>query len=252
MNHDGHAAQAPRRVPTVSFANREALHYPAAQVDQEQLKARVAEQAIAYAREYLVPGAVLGVGTGTTVNYFIDKLPLLGDLIASCVASSEATAARLRGVGCRVIDLNQVSGVALYVDGADEADGERRLVKGGGGALTREKIVASASDHFVCVIDESKKKERLGAFPLAVEVLPMAWQLVSRHLGQMGGAAELRPAFVSDQGNPMIDVRGLDFSDPLMLESEINQIPGVVANGLFVRRRADLVMIASASGISTY
>lgn len=219
---------------------------------QEQLKARVAEQAIAYAREYLVPGAVLGVGTGTTVNYFIDKLPLLGDLVASCVASSEATAARLRSVGCRVIDLNQVSGAALYVDGADEADGERRLVKGGGGALTREKIVASASEHFLCVIDESKKKEQLGTFPLAVEVLPMAWQLVSRYLAEMGGRVELRPAFVSDQGNPVIDVRGLDFSDPFALESDINQIPGVVANGLFVRRRADLVMVASLSGITTY
>ena len=225
---------------------------PPSTLPQEQLKARVAEQAITYAREFLVPGAVLGVGTGTTVNYFIDKLPLLGDLVASCVASSEATAARLRSVGCRVIDLNQVSGTALYVDGADEADGERRLVKGGGGALTREKIVASASVHFLCVIDESKKKAQLGAFPLAVEVLPMAWQLVGRHLADMGGTAELRPAFVSDQGNPVIDVRGLDFSDPFALESDINQIPGVVANGLFVRRKADLVMVAAASGISTY
>ena len=221
-------------------------------MDQQQLKARVAEQAIAYARDSLEHGAVLGVGTGTTVNHFIDNLPLIRDHFSSCVASSEATAARLRTVGCRVIDLNQVSGVALYVDGADEADHERRLVKGGGGALTREKIVASASEHFLCIIDESKRKQQLGAFPLAVEVLPMAWQLVCRYLADMGGSAELRPAFVSDQGNPVIDVKHLDFSDPLSLESEINQLPGVVANGLFVRRRADLVMVAAASGISTY
>ena len=236
----------------VSFLNPRTRQGTATQVDQQQLKARVAEQAISYARDSLEHGAVLGVGTGTTVNHFIDNLPLIRDHFSSCVASSEATAARLRTVGCRVIDLNQVSGVALYVDGADEADHERRLVKGGGGALTREKIVASASEHFLCIIDESKRKQQLGAFPLAVEVLPMAWQLVCRYLADMGGSAELRPAFVSDQGNPVIDVKHLDFSDPLSLESEINQLPGVVANGLFVRRRADLVMVAAASGISTY
>lgn len=212
----------------------------------------MAEQAISYARDFLAHGAVLGVGTGSTVNYFIDNLPLIRDHFSSCVASSESTAARLRTVGCAVIDLNQVSGVALYVDGADEADFERRLVKGGGGALTREKIVAEASEHFLCIIDESKRRQRLGAFPLAVEVLPMARQLVCRHLSDMGGRATIRPAFVSDQGNPVIDVTHLDYSNPLRLESEINQVPGVVANGLFVRRRADLVMVASASGISTY
>ena len=221
-------------------------------MDQQQLKARVAEQAIAYARDFLERDSVLGVGTGTTINYFIDNLPLIRDHFSRCVASSVASAQRLQSVGCEVIDLNQVSAVALYVDGADEADDDRRLVKGGGGALTREKIVAAASEHFLCIIDESKRTRQLGAFPLAVEVLPMAQQLVCRCLRDLGGSATLRPGFVSDEGNPVIDVTHLDFSDPSHLESEINQIPGVVANGLFVRRRADLVMVATADGVSTY
>ena len=221
-------------------------------MDQEQLKARVAAEAIDYVRERLVPDAVLGVGTGTTVNHFIDALPRLEGCFEGCVASSEASAKRLRRASINVISLNDVSSVLLYVDGADEADSARRLIKGGGGALTREKIVAAASGHFLCIIDESKRKARLGAFPLAIEVLPMAAVQVGRQLMHLGGRPKLRDHFVSDEGNPVMDVTELDFSDPEALESEINQLPGVVANGIFARRRADRVMLASSSGISTY
>ena len=222
------------------------------QVDQEQLKARVAAQAIDYARERLTRDAVLGVGTGTTVNHFIDALGRLRGQFDCCVASSEASAKRLKAEGFRVVSLNESSGVALYVDGADEADNARRLIKGGGGALTREKIVATASEHFLCIIDESKRKECLGAFPLAIEILPMAAVQVALTLARLGGSPTLRGTFVTDEGNPIMDVTDLDFSDPLALESEINQMPGVVANGIFARRPANQVMLASSAGISVY
>ncbi len=222
------------------------------QVNTRQLKVRVAREAIDYARERLTPDAVLGIGTGSTVNYFIDKLPQLISQFSSCVASSEASAKRLIRKGFNVIDLGDAKAVQLYVDGADEADCARRLIKGGGGALTREKIVATASEHFLCIIDESKHKARLGEFPLAVEVLPMAVVQVGKALTSLGGRPVLRADFCSDEGNQIIDVSNLDFSDPLALESEINQIPGIVANGIFARRTADQVMLASQSGISVY
>lgn len=219
---------------------------------QEQLKARVAAEAIEYVRARLVPDTVLGIGTGTTVNHFIDRLPALRESLKGCVASSNASAERASRLGLPVIDLNRVGEVALYVDGADEADGQRRLIKGGGGALTREKIVATASDHFLCIIDESKRRESLGTFPLPIEVLPMAVELISRQLTDMGGQPTVRAGFVSDEGNTVIDVVNLDFSDPHALECEINQLPGVVSNGIFARRPADCVMLASASGIDIY
>ena len=221
-------------------------------MNQEQLKARVASEAIDYARERLTADAVLGVGTGTTVNHFIDALRRLRGQVARCVASSEASAQRLTRAGFQVIDLNEASEVQLYVDGADEADSARRLIKGGGGALTRKKIVATASDHFLCIIDETKRKDQLGVFPLSVEVLSMATAQVGQALTSLGGKPILRAGFRSDEGNPVIDVSGLDFSDPFALESEINHIPGVVSNGIFARRPADQVMLASRSGISIY
>ena len=221
-------------------------------MNREQLKARVAQEAIDYTRERLTPDAVLGIGTGSTVNHFIDALRCLRGQFAGCVASSEMSAERLARSGCNVIDLNEAGAVQIYVDGADEADFSRRLIKGGGGALTREKIVATASDHFLCIIDESKRKVRLGAFPLAVEVLRIAVTQVCSTLADLGGQPHLRADFRSDEGNVILDVSGLDFSDPLALESEINQIPGLVANGIFARRPADQVMLASKSGISVY
>jgi len=216
-------------------------------MNQQKLKSEAARAALRYVED----GMLLGVGTGSTVNAFIDGLDASGIRLEGAVSSSEATTQRLQAIGVPVIDLNQAGDLALYVDGADEVDSHRRLIKGGGGALTREKIIAEASRKFVCIVDESKCVDVLGEFPLPVEVIPMARALVARKLVAMGGRPDLRAGFTSDNGNPILDVRRLDLVDPLGVESEINQLPGVVTCGLFARRPADVVLVARESGVET-
>lgn len=188
-------------------------------------------------------GSILGVGTGSTVDMLIDLL--VGQKrvqIAGAVSSSERSSAKLNAAGIEVLDLNSVGELDLYIDGADECDPQGRLIKGGGAALTREKIVATASKRFLCIIDDSKEVARLGAFPLPIEVIPMARSLVGRAIVKLGGHPAWRQGVTSDNGNWIIDVHGLDYADPDRLESDINQIPGVVANGLFTQRRADAII----------
>jgi ribose 5-phosphate isomerase A len=201
------------------------------------------------ALDYLKPGMVIGVGTGSTTNHFIDCLEAHRKSIAGAVASSEASAERLRRIGVELLDLNDLERLTLYVDGADEATAGRELVKGGGGALTREKIIAAASDCFICIIDDSKLVERLGAFPLPVEVIPMAVRHVARELEEMGGRPVLREGFVTDNCNAIIDVHGLALDEPVAWEERLNQITGAVTNGLFCRRPADKLIIADESGL---
>ena len=214
---------------------------------QDDKKRAVAEAALAYVEHH----ALIGIGTGSTANYFIDALAGIKARIDGAVASSEASAARLRGHGIPVIELNAVSELSVYVDGADEATRHRHLIKGGGGALTREKIVAQASRQFVCVIDDSKLVGRLGAFPLPVEVIPMARSFVARELVKLGGVPEWRAGFVTDNGNLILDVHHLAIDTPVALEEAINQIPGVVSNGLFARRPADVLLIGTDNGVDT-
>lgn len=198
------------------------------------------EQAI----EFVEDGMVVGVGTGSTVAYFIDALARIRDRIAGAVSSSEQSTARLRGHGIEVLDLNAAGPLPLYVDGADECDPQRRLIKGGGAALTREKIIAQASERFVCIIDPAKQVDVLGRFPLPVEVIPMARSLVAREiLAATGGQPVWREGVVTDNGNWVLDVHGLRIVDPVALEGELNQIPGVVCVGLFARRPADVVIV---------
>lgn len=203
-------------------------------------KQRAAEKAI----EYVEDGMVVGVGTGSTVAYFIDALGAWRDRIAGAVSSSEQSTARLRALGIEVVDLNSAGPLALYVDGADECDPHKRLIKGGGAALTREKIIAEASKTFVCIVDPSKLVPILGTFPLPVEVIPMARSLVARELARLsGGQPVWRDGVVTDNGNLILDVHNLSIVDPVGLEREINQIPGVVSVGLFARRAADVVIV---------
>ncbi len=200
----------------------------------------------------LVPaGAILGVGTGSTVNCFIEALAAAPGRISSAVSSSEASSARLAAAGIRVLDLNDVADLAVYVDGADEATPARELIKGGGGALTREKIVAAAAQRFLCIIDESKLVTRLGKFPLPIEVIPMARELVTRRLRAFGGRAVWRRACVTDNGNHILDVHELQIPDPPALERELNQIPGVVTVGLFALRPADVLIVGTPRGVET-
>jgi ribose 5-phosphate isomerase A len=204
-----------------------------------------AEGKLASARRALTEieeGSILGVGTGSTVDLLIDLLAERRQLIEGAVSSSTRSTERLRALGIPVLDLNAVGPLPLYIDGADECDRQGRLIKGGGAALTREKIVASASERFVCIIDQSKEVTRLGRFPLPLEVIPMARSLVGRALVKLGGVPVWREGVVTDNGHWIIDVLELDYSDPDRLEAELNQIPGVVANGLFCQRRADLVV----------
>jgi len=215
---------------------------------QQKLKQQVAEAALAWVRE----DCVLGVGTGSTVNCFIEALVASGKRLEAAVSSSEATTARLRSHGFEVRELNNAGTLDLYIDGADEFDPYRRLIKGGGGALTREKIVAAASRKFVCIVDESKKVGILGAFPLPVEVIPMARSYVARQLVALGGQPELRADFVTDNGNVILDVHNLDLVDPVSVESRINNIPGVVSCGLFALRPAEVVLMASPSGVKEF
>lgn len=200
-------------------------------------------QAAQCALEYVEHGSIVGVGTGSTVAHFIDGLGRMKDRIEGAVSSSEQSTRQLRSFGIAVLDLNAVGPLPLYVDGADECDPNRCLIKGGGAALTREKIVAEASDRFVCMIDSSKEVDVLGRFPLPVEVIPIARSLVARELLQFGGQPVWRDGVVTDNGNWILDVHGLRIADPAWLEREINQIPGVVSVGLFARRRADVVIV---------
>lgn len=214
-------------------------------MDQDEMKRRAAEAAL----EYIEPGAVVGVGTGSTVNHFIDLLAAVKHKIDGAVSSSEASTARLRGHGIAVFDLNQVDEVPLYVDGADEATRNLHLIKGGGGALTREKIVAGASRKFVCIADQGKLVARLGRFPLPIEVIPMARSFVARRLVGHGGRPTWREGFVTDNGNLILDVHGLDILDPVKLEAELNNIPGVVTVGIFALRPADVLLLGGPGGV---
>ncbi len=214
-------------------------------MSQDQQKRRVAEAAL----DFIESGEILGVGTGSTVNFFIDALAKIKGKIEGVVSSSEASTERLRAIGLRVLDLNRTGDLSLYVDGADEATRHLHLIKGGGGALTREKIVASASRRFVCIVDESKVSPYLGSFPLPVEVIPMAQSFVARKLIRMGGQPELRAGFTTDNGNVILDVKGLDLTDPRSMESNVNLLAGVVDNGLFAARPADVLLVGSAIGV---
>jgi ribose 5-phosphate isomerase A len=216
-------------------------------MNQDQLKQRAAEAAL----DYIADGAVVGVGTGATVNYFIDALGAVRQRVAAAVSSSEASTRRLAAHGIPVLDLNETADLGLYVDGADEATRALHLIKGGGGALTREKIVAAAAHRFVCIVDEKKLVERLGRFPLPVEVIPMARRYVAGQLARLGGEPAWREGVVTDNGNHILDVRGLDIHDPVALEGEINQLAGVVTVGLFARRPADVLLVGTASGVVT-
>ncbi|NVZ09974.1 ribose-5-phosphate isomerase RpiA [Allochromatium humboldtianum] len=215
-------------------------------MNQDNLKKQAAEAALAY-----VEGGVIGVGTGSTVNHFIDALAGIKGRIEGAVSSSVVSTERLERHGIPVFDLNAVGELALYVDGADEANGRLELIKGGGGALTREKIVAAASRKFVCIADESKLVEVLGRFPLPVEVIPMARSYVARELVRLGGTPVWREGFVTDNGNLILDVQNLEITDPKGLEQQINAIAGVVTVGIFALRPADVLILGSAQGPRT-
>ncbi len=216
-------------------------------MNPDLMKKAAAEAALAYVES----GSIIGIGTGSTTNYFIDLLVGIQDKIDGAVASSVASVRRLQGHGIRVLDLNEAGQLSLYVDGADESNHHLHLIKGGGGALTREKIVAGASDQFVCIADGSKLVEVLGKFPLPLEVIPMAKALVIRELEKIGGEARLREGFITDNGNIILDIWGLQISNAIALESELNQIPGVVTNGLFALRPADVLILGTETGVKT-
>lgn len=214
---------------------------------QDELKALVGRAAL----DYVVPGELVGVGTGSTVNHFIDALATMKDRIAGAVSSSVASTERLRRYGIPVFEASEVPRLAVYIDGADEIDHAGCMIKGGGAALTREKIVADLADRFVCIADESKLVTTLGKFPLPVEVIAMAAPQVARRFAEQGGEATLRPGVITDNGHPLLDVRGLQITDPLAMEAEVNQWPGVVSVGIFGRHKADLCLLGTPSGVRT-
>lgn len=214
---------------------------------QDEMKQAVARAAL----EYVVPDTIIGIGTGSTANFFIDYLAEMKGRIEGTVASSEASAQRLKGHGIPVYDLNSVAEISVYVDGADETNRYAHLVKGGGGALTREKIVAAVARKFVCIVDSTKVVDLLGAFPLPVEVIPMARSYVARELVKLGGEPVYREGFVTDNGNVILDVHNLQIMNPVELEQKLNNITGVVTNGLFAMRPADVVLVGSESGVTT-
>lgn len=216
---------------------------------QDELKQAVAQAAADYVAENAPAGAIIGVGTGSTANFFIDALAANKARYRGAVASSEATRKRLEGHGMTVLDLNEVDNIPIYVDGADEIDAGLNMIKGGGGALTREKIVAAVADCFVCICDASKQVETMGKFPLPVEVIPMARAYVARELVKLGGKPVLREGFVTDNGNLILDVHGLTITDPKGLEAQINEIVGVVTNGLFALRPANVLLLGTVEGV---
>jgi ribose 5-phosphate isomerase A len=221
-------------------------HVVESSMNQDELKRLVGKAALDYVR----PDSIIGVGTGSTVNCFIEALINNGIRIEAAVSSSEATTRLLQAGGIEVVDLNQTGGLDVYIDGADEFDAHRRLIKGGGGALTREKIVAAASKTFVCIADQSKQVNVLGAFPLPLEVIPLARSLVARKMVALGGQPEWREGFTTDNGNWILDIHNLDLIDPVGMEKTINNLAGVVTCGLFALRPADLVLIATEDGIT--
>ena len=212
---------------------------------QDELKILVGQAAL----EFVVPGNVVGVGTGSTVNKFIDALATQKDRIVGAVSSSAASTARLQSLGIRVFDANEVERIPVYIDGADEIDGRGCMIKGGGAALTREKIVADLAERFVCIADESKRVAVLGRFPLPVEVIGMAREQVARRFMALGGRAVLREGVTTDNGHPLLDVHGLSIADPFAMEAEINQWPGVVGVGIFARHRARVCLLGTSTGV---
>ena len=222
-----------------------------APLSQDELKTLVGQAALAY----VVPGDIVGVGTGSTVNKFIDALAGIKDQVRGAVSSSVASTERLRALGIAVLDANEVERLSVYIDGADEIDGAGYMVKGGGAALTREKIVAALAERFVCIADESKLVQTLGAFPLPVEVIPMAAQQIARRFAAMGGQATLRlkngAPLVTDNGQHILDVTGLQIADPLAFEREVNQWPGVVTVGVFALQKAGVCLLGTAQGVKT-
>jgi ribose 5-phosphate isomerase A len=218
-------------------------------LSQQELKQQAAEAALTYIEPLFTPDAVIGVGTGSTADLFIDGLARYRTQFRAAVASSERSAQRLRALGILVLDLNEVQTMPVYVDGADEINDQLHMLKGGGGALTREKIVASVAKKFVCIADESKLVRTLGRFALPIEVLPLAREAVARVALELGGQPELRVGFTTDNGNQILDIHGLTIVDPVALEARLNQVPGVVTNGLFAARPADVALLATQQGI---
>lgn len=214
-------------------------------MNADDKKRAVAQKALAFVPD----NAVIGVGTGSTVNYFIDALATIKGRIEGCVSSSEASTARLKALHIPVFELTAVGKVSVYFDGADEINHHLHMIKGGGGALTREKIVAAGAEQFICMADDSKYVEKLGAFPVAVEVIPMARSLVGRELVKLGGHPEWRQGFVTDNGNIILDVHNLDITQPLAMEEAINHIPGVVCCGIFARQHAHLLLLGTSEGV---
>ncbi len=225
---------------------------PQAPLSQDELKTLVGQAAL----HYVVPGEIVGVGTGSTVNKFIDALASMKDQIKGAVSSSVASTERLKALGITVFDANEVQSLSVYIDGADEIDGKGYMVKGGGAALTREKIVAALAKQFVCIVDESKLVASLGKFPLPVEVIPMAAAQIARKFEAMGGTATIRmkdgQPLVTDNGQHILDVRGLNITDPLAFESQVNQWPGVVTVGVFAHQKANVCLMGTAAGVQTF
>ncbi|MBE0483529.1 MAG: ribose-5-phosphate isomerase RpiA [Bacterioplanes sp.] len=218
---------------------------------QDELKRAVGQAAVDYILPHLYADSIIGVGTGSTANCFIDALANVRHQFAGAVASSDASAKRLRDHGIDVFDLNSTGNLEFYIDGADEINGVLEMIKGGGAALTREKIVAAAAKQFICVADESKCVKQLGAFPLPIEVIPMARSYIAREVVKLGGDPVYRQGVVTDNGNHIIDVHNLNITDARALEQQLNQLPGVVTNGLFALRRADVLLLGTAAGVQT-
>ncbi len=221
-------------------------------MNQDELKKAVAKAAFEYVSDRLVKGMIIGIGTGSTANYFIEELAAVKDDLGGTVASSEESARRLQALGIEVFDLNAVGPIGIYIDGADESNADLELIKGGGAALTREKIIAATATEFVCIADESKLVNVLGKFPLPVEVIPMARSHVARQIVELGGDPVWREGCVTDNGNQIIDVHNLQITKPQELETALNAIVGVVCNGLFAQRGADRLFLGTSSGVETH